>query len=135
MVVQERMEDMKIHPDGTIEGSPEELAAFKHIDAAMTRKDASASKALARQQGTPPAKPVKKAAVVKKAATIDEALQAARALDTGNGFKASQLADFMGIPVKTAYNKLYILKNKGDLILRDGTYTVPKAAGSIADAS
>lgn len=37
---------MKMYPDGVVEGSPEELAAFKHIDAALTKREQPALKAL-----------------------------------------------------------------------------------------
>lgn len=53
---------MKLYPDGIAEGTPEECAAFKHIDAALTARNARKAiepKPKAKTNGHPSAATVK----------------------------------------------------------------------------
>jgi hypothetical protein len=102
---------MKIHPDGTIEGSPEELAAFRHIDAAMTAKDVARARVSQRKP--------KKAVTQTKS---EDVLEMVKSLDSGEGVSAADLAVHMGIDRKAAYQKLYGMKTLGRLDVSEGKF-------------
>jgi hypothetical protein len=114
---------MKIHPDGVVEGSPEEIAAYQHISAAMDRTDVARTKRQAAQ-----AKPRPKKAPAKKRnlKAVPALLETAKGLDDGDGVTASKLADTLGIDRKAAYNKLYSLMSQGHAALEGGRFTFPK---------
>jgi hypothetical protein len=48
---------IRMYPDGIVEGSPEEVAAFKHIDAALTLRNARPTRQ--RQRALPAPKKIK----------------------------------------------------------------------------
>lgn len=112
---------MKMHPDGTIEGSPEELAAFRHIDAAMTAQDVARAKVSQRKTK----KAVAEKVVAKKVGTqtkSEDLLEIVKSLDSGDGVSAAELANRMGVETKDAYNKLYRLKTLGKLEVSGGRF-------------
>lgn len=112
---------MKLYPDGVAEGTPEEVAAFKHIDAALTAKNGR--KAI---EGPRPKKaPAKKTTPPKKQARASkddmEKLnqQILDFLQTSGGGHAAELAEYLGIDRKKAYRLLYNLRTAGRLWLTD----------------
>lgn len=92
---------MKLNPDGTLEGSPEELAAYKHIDAALSAKNS-------RGMNPKPKKP--REAKVEKVEEVEVSPMLAETLDLLSAHDgpvpASQIATEMGIKPATAQWRL-----------------------------
>lgn len=111
---------MKMLPDGTIEGTPEELAAFKHIDAAMSAKDV----ARAKKSPTLPPKKTEPAPVKKRATQIpvEEMMKIVNTLNGGFGVTASDVARHLGVTRKAAYQRLFRLKELGRVDIVDGKF-------------
>jgi DNA-binding NtrC family response regulator len=124
---------VKYYPDGVAEGTPEEIAAFKHIDAALAARNKRAQLAI---EG--PKKRAAKKAAPKKAAPrkargermtdemADQIIALALARD---GINAHDVAQYLEMDSKTAYNRLYRLRQRGLLWLTgDGAFKAEKDA-------
>jgi hypothetical protein len=102
---------LKQYVDGTLEGSPEELAAYKHIDAMLARKNKPAPKAIEAKKA-----PVKKERS-KNRVSSDAILLF---IEEREGATAADIAEqFPGLPRKAAYNRLYQLRKQNKLWLTD----------------
>jgi ribosomal protein S25 len=106
-------EEMKMYSDLTVEGTPEEVAAFKHIDAALAARNKRSQ--LAIEAKKPAKKPAKKAAPKKAPQNRQTAELYEQILAVANdkGVNASIISQYFEISTKTAYNMLYRLKTKG----------------------
>ena len=110
---------MKMYPDYTVEGTPEEVAAFKHIDAALAaRNHRAAMRAIEAPKKAAPKKVTSKRGPyrTKSKDTHDQVLKLIAAKD---GISAAQIAEYLEIPRKTAYNCLYGMTQRGEVV-RDG---------------
>jgi hypothetical protein len=101
---------MKMYPDLTVEGTPEEVAAFKHIDAALAARKRPSMKAIesSKPEKKPPPKKVPKAPPTSDLA--EQIINLARAKD---GVTALEVAEYFEMDKKTAYNRLYHMQAKG----------------------
>lgn len=109
---------MKLYPDGVAEGTPEEVAAFKHIDAALAARNKRSQLAI---EGPKP-KPAKKATPKKATKTSHKATvelyEQILGLASTQSVTAAMISQYFELDKKTAYNMLYRLRVKG-LIARD----------------
>jgi hypothetical protein len=110
---------MKMYTDGVVEGTPEEVAAFKHIDAALMARNKRSS-ALAIEA------PKRKAAVKKVAPQRKNrkgaSEQVLKLVGAKGGVTSGQVAEYMELPHKTAYNLLYRMVQSGEIVRNDGLY-------------
>jgi hypothetical protein len=117
---------VKLHPDGIAEGTPEECAAFKHIDAALAARNKPRLKAI---EAAKPTKPTKAApAKPKRAKTQRRSREEIAALNeqiialagAKDGVTADVVAQYLEMDRKRAYQMLYTLRGKQRLWLTDG---------------
>jgi hypothetical protein len=121
------MEEMRMFPDGSIEGTPEELAAYQHISAAMDRTDIRLAKKVERQANPQPRKTRRPRRGNPIPPSVGEVLEKARELDDGKGVTARDLSLLMGAQSKVVYNRLYHLTQRGVLVRENGVFKFPKA--------
>lgn len=94
---------MKLHPDGIAEGTPEECAAFKHIDAALAARNKPQLKAIEAPR-KPAGKPPRRRDVTQRILALAVAK---------DGITTTEVAEYLNVDRKTAYNRLYALRGKG----------------------
>lgn len=111
---------MKMYVDLTVEGTPEEIAAFKHIDQALAQRNKRAHLAIeAKPEKKPTPRKVKSRRIIKAPRTNDMAEQIINLARARGGITAAHVVEYFEIPQKQAYNRLYALKAKG-LLAHDG---------------
>jgi DNA-binding NtrC family response regulator len=130
---------VKYYPDGVAEGTPEEIAAFKHIDAVLAARGKRSQLAIEGPKKRAASKAAAKKAAPKKASRrtrqasnelYDQIISLAAARD---GITSREVAEYLEIDKKTAYNRLYHLRARGRLWLSGGgVFKVEKDALSHA---
>jgi len=121
---------VKMYTDGVVEGTPEEIAAFKHIDAHLTAREHRPVKAIEAKK--PPGKVTaskrvktqhrtdKRVRTRRTSEQIEEMNNQLISMASANvGVTANDVALYFGMNKKTAYNRLYQLRVKGLLGLAD----------------
>lgn len=121
---------MKLYPDLVAEGTPEELAAFKHIDAALTARN-TRRPALVAIEGPKTAAPRPKTKRKPKLTTkqVDEVIAIAL---TNGGITARQMADQFHTSPETARKRLLRLRDQGKLWLTEGGVFKAKSGHGLA---
>jgi DNA-binding CsgD family transcriptional regulator len=119
---------MKMYVDYTVEGTPEEVAAFKHIDAALAaRNHRAAMRAIEAPKKPPPKKVTAKRVTAKrprKPRSETQALheQILKLIGSKDGITSKQIAEYLEVNVKTVYNHLYRMVQQGDVVRDNGLY-------------
>jgi DNA-binding CsgD family transcriptional regulator len=120
---------MKMYTDYTVEGTPEEVAAFKHIDAALAaRNGRAAMRAIEAPKKKPPAKKVPSTRVPakrpRKPRSETQALheQILKLIGSKDGITSKQIAEYLEVNIKTVYNHLYRMVQQGDVVRDNGLY-------------
>ena len=117
---------MKLYPDMVAEGTPEELAAFKHIDAALSARNKRPGQPLAIEGPSKPPKPKRTRQPKLTPTQIDEAIALAA---TNGGITARQMADYFHTSPEVGRKRLYRLRDQGKLWLtNDGIFKATKEA-------
>lgn len=107
---------MKMYPDLTVEGTPEEIAAFKHIDAALAHRNGHRpQRAIEGPKKAP--KKVASTRVYRKGGDVRE--QILRLVGAKDGISTNEIAEYLEMSRKTTYNYLYSMVAKGEIV-RDG---------------
>lgn len=110
---------MRLHPDGVVEGTPEECAAFKHIDAALAQRNGTPRPERLAIEAAPTEAEVPFGVEGKTSAEI---LMSLAKLRKNRGVTAGLAAAVLQIDSRLAYQRLYALHRKGLLAKGDGVF-------------
>jgi Fic family protein len=99
-------DEMRMHPDGTVEGTPEEVAAFKHIDAALAAKNGR----ITRSKQKPEVVEVEEIPI---SAKLNATLNMLQDNDIVDGISADEMGKWLGVPRATATWRLRKLEDLG----------------------
>ena len=119
---------MKMYADLTVEGTPEEVAAFKHIDAALSgRERRSAMRAIEGPKPKPKKVASKRVAPKRERRPRSETRAVhenmLKLIGAKNGITTRQVAEYLEIGQKTVYNHLYRMVKQGEVVRgEDGLY-------------
>lgn len=111
---------MKMYVDYTVEGTPEEVAAFKHIDAALAARNHRAAPRAIEGPKQKPKKVVSKRVQRKpRAETNAIGEQIEKLIGAKNGVTTRQISEYLELPVKTVYNHLYRMVKQNKVVRDD----------------